>query len=125
MGAVCAVRLRSRRVEMIWWVGSSSQVLRALAIPASRFPLGAPSSTSPAGSISAPLSMSGISVVPPLSPPSSMSATGSGFESVTAAANVSNGGGVGRTTSAAPSATSSTVGASRPGIRGTVALGRG
>ncbi|KAJ6467289.1 hypothetical protein C8R45DRAFT_1219098 [Mycena sanguinolenta] len=75
--------------QAIWWVGSSSQVLRTLAIPASRFPLGAPSSTSPAGSISAPLSMSGITVVPPLSPPSSPSASGSsGFAAVTAAASV-------------------------------------
>ncbi|KAJ6469866.1 hypothetical protein C8R45DRAFT_426104 [Mycena sanguinolenta] len=60
--------------------------------------------------------MSGITVVPPRSPPSSTSATASsGFASLMAAANVSSGAGVGSTTSAAPSATSSTIVASRSG----------
>ncbi|KAJ6469846.1 hypothetical protein C8R45DRAFT_425979 [Mycena sanguinolenta] len=86
---------------------------------------GATSSTPPASWTSASLSLNGITVVPPLSPPLSLpsSTSGSGC-SVTATAPASASTISSSSTSSAPSSTSSTAGASRPGTAASVGLGR-
>ncbi|KAJ7471625.1 hypothetical protein B0H11DRAFT_2039329 [Mycena galericulata] len=99
-------------------------------IPASRFQLTAflgagssPSSTPPASSTSAPLSMSSSTVVPPFSPPLSLPSSTSGSGSSTAASATAPPSG--SSSSSAPSSTSSTGAASRPGTAVSIALGVG
>ncbi|KAJ7478718.1 hypothetical protein B0H11DRAFT_2028428 [Mycena galericulata] len=104
-------------------------------IPASRFQLTAflgagssPSSTPPASSTSAPLSMSSSTVVPPFSPPLSLPSSTSGIGSSTASATAPPSvsiSGSGSGSSSAPSSTSSIGVASRPGTAVSIALGAG